>query len=273
MKDEIRRLLDGVSDPTARRNRTREVLQAYILSSLQGSGAMVSLAFQGGTALRFLYSIRRYSEDLDFALERPDRGYDFRHYLSAIRGDLGRLGYEVEIKASDRKTVHSAMVRFPGLLAALGVSPHANEILSIKVEVDTRPPAGAVLVTTLVRRHLTLRLQHHDPASLLAGKLHAILQRTHSKGRDWYDLIWYLSDPSWPSPNLEMLANALRQTGWKGPTPTPKRWPAEVEKRLDTLEWDRIVRDVKPFLEDPSDAALLSAENVRLLLQKARTRR
>ena len=69
-----------------------------------------------------------------------------------------------------------------------------------------------------------------------------------------------------------MLANALRQTGWEGPTPTPKRWPTEVEKRLENLEWDRIVRDVKPFLEDLSDAALLSAENVRLLLQKARRR-
>ena len=272
MKEEIRRLLAGVSDPMAGKNRTREVLQAYILGALQGSGAMVSLAFQGGTALRFLYSIRRYSEDLDFALERPDRGYDFHAYLAAIRADLGRLGYEVEIKASDRKTVHSAMVKFPGLPAELGLSPHTNEILSIKVEVDTRPPAGAVLATTLVRRHLTLRLQHHDPASLLAGKLHAILQRTFSKGRDWYDLIWYLSDRSWPPPNLELLADALRQTGWDGPAPTAKSWPAEVEKRLGAVEWDRIVRDVTPFLEMPADAALLTAENVRLLLRKVQAR-
>ena len=57
-----------------------------------------------------------------------------------------------------------------------------------------------------------LRLFHHDRASLLAGKLHAILKRPYTKGRDLYDLIWYLSDPDWPLPNLTLLNSALRQT-------------------------------------------------------------
>jgi hypothetical protein len=164
-------------------NIVREYLQARILGSLQRSGAMVPLAFQGGTALRFLYSLRRYSEDLDFALERPESGYDFRSYLTAIRSDLIREGYVAAAKVNDRKVVHSAFVQFPGLLWELGLSTQRNEILSIKIEVDTRPPAGAGLETSVVRRHLTLRLQHHDPASLFAGKLHAILQRPFVKGR------------------------------------------------------------------------------------------
>ena len=61
-----------------------------------------------------------------------------------------------------------------------------------------------------------LPIQHHDKASLLAGKLHAILQRPYAKGRDLYDLLWYLGDPTWPPPNLTMLNHALRQTGWEG---------------------------------------------------------
>lgn len=262
MKEELRLWLQRVSDPAEGRNRAREYLQARILASLQRSGAMIPLAFQGGTALRFLYSIRRYSEDLDFALERPDRGYDFRSYLRAIQGDLKQEGYAVEVKASDQRTVHSAFIRFPGLLSDLGLSPHANEIFSIKVEVDTNPPAGAQMETTVIRRHLTLNLQHHSPASLFAGKLHAILQRPYPKGRDLYDLIWYASDPHWPSPDLVLLNNALRQTGWAGPELEEANWKGFVLERLRDLDWERAVADVRPFLEVPAEVDLLTYQVV-----------
>lgn len=194
------------------------------------------LAFQGGTVLRFLYLIRRYSEDLDFALERPGTGYEFRGYLEAIRADLQREGYRVELgRASDRKVVHSAFVGFPGLLYEMGLSGHREEALSVKLEVDTRPPRGAGIETTVVRRHVLLRLQHHDRGSLLAGKLHAILQRPWPKGRDFYDLVWYLSDRAWPAPNLVLLNNALEQTGWGGPPLTEATWVAAVRARLRSV--------------------------------------
>jgi hypothetical protein len=264
MKELLKDLIQSSSSPNEARNRVRELLQAEILGSLQRAGAMISLAFQGGTALRFLYGIRRYSEDLDFALERPDGGYDFRRYLRAIQSDLSRSGYETEVRVSDQRVVHGAFLKFPGLLAELGLTPHRNEGFSIKVEVDTRPPAGAVLMTTLARRHLILRLQHHDPASLLAGKLHAFLQRPFPKGRDVYDLIWYLSDPGWPPPNLVLLNNALAQTGH--PPLDLAEWRGAVRKRLETLDWPRIVSDVRPFLESPADVDLLTAENLGLLV-------
>jgi predicted nucleotidyltransferase component of viral defense system len=267
MKEDLRLQLRGVSGPAEGKNRLREYLQARILASLQRSGAMIPLAFQGGTALRFLYSIRRYSEDLDFALERPDRGYDFRSYLKAIESDLKREGYGVEVKINDKRTVHNAMIRFPGLLFDLNLSPHANEIFSIKVEVDTNPPTGAVLATTLVRRSLTLNLQHHDRASLFAGKLHAILQRPYPKGRDLYDLVWYASDPTWPSPNLILLNNALAQTGWEGPLLTDLSWREAVLKRLKGTDWERAAADVQPFLEIPEEVDLLREEMVAAALE------
>jgi hypothetical protein len=89
--------------------------------------------------------------------------------------------------------------------------------LAVKIEVDTHPPQGAGLETSLVRLHVLLNLNHHDKASLLAGKLHDLLQRPYLKGRDLYDLIWYLSARDWPAPNLTLLNNALTQTGWAGP--------------------------------------------------------
>ncbi len=153
-----------------------EYLQARILGALQRTGAMLALAFHGGTAVRFLFGSARYSEDLDFALEGDRERYDLRRYLRAIHEELTAEGYAIELKVSDRRTVHNAFVRFRGLPYELGLSPHRDAVLAVKIEVDTNPPAGAGLETTIVRRHLTLQLFHHDRASLLAGKVHAILQ-------------------------------------------------------------------------------------------------
>jgi hypothetical protein len=138
--------------------------------------------------------------------------------------------------------------------------------MAVKVEVDTNPPAGATLATTLVRRHLTLQLHHHDRSSLLAGKLHAVLQRPYAKGRDLYDLLWYLSDPNWPAPNLVMLNNALLQSGWSGDLLTPENWRQAVRSRLQTLRWDQLQNDVGPFLERSAEIQLISLNNLLSLV-------
>lgn len=257
------------ADPRQGRNVAREYLQARILGILQREGAMVPLAFQGGTCLRFLFNLPRYSEDLDLTLEGDPAVYDLRGWLAAIRAQLSREGYAVGLAVRDRNPVHSAFVRFPGVLHEAGLSPRREESLAIRIEVDTRPPAGAVLETRLVRRHVTLRLQHHDRASLLAGKLHALLQRPYTKGRDLYDLIWYLSDPDWPAPNLTLLNTALRQTGWEGDTLHADNWRTTILGRLDALAWDRVAADVRPFLERAEDVAWVTRENAaRLLAQQ-----
>ena len=268
MKDYLAELVRANPTPAHAHNVAREYLQARILGALQRAGAMIPLAFHGGTALRFLYASARYSEDLDFALEKDKRRYDFRAYLQTIKAELTVEGYAVEFKVSDRKTVHSAFVRFPGLLYDLDLSPHRSEVLAIKIEVDTNPPAGAVLTTSIVRRHLTLHLQHHDRASMLAGKLYALLQRPYLKGRDLYDLLWYLSDPGWPAPNLILLNNALQQTGWKGKLLAKGNWRQAVRKRLQTVEWQRVVNDVRPFLEPSADPKLLTHTNLLRMLGK-----
>jgi hypothetical protein len=269
VKERLRELLGAKSGGPAARNLVREFLQANVLAALQRAGAMVPLAFQGGTALRFLHSIRRYSEDLDFTLERPGAGYDFRGCLESVRADLRREGYDADLaRVSDQKAVHSAFVRFPGLLHELGLSGHREETLQVKLEVDSRPPAGAVLETSVVRRHVLLRIQHHDRASLLAGKLHAILQRPYPKGRDYYDLVWYLSDRDWPAPNLVLLNNALAQTGWGKPPLTRTSWATAVRARLRAVRWEALAADVRPLLESAADRELLTRETITRLLDE-----
>ena len=179
MKDHLQALVRKC-DPLQGRNVAREYLQARILEAMQRAGAMASLAFQGGTCLRFLFALPRYSEDLDFALEGEPSKYELRRYLQAIRGALSAESYRVELRVRDRHIVHRALVGFPGL--ELGLSPHASEALAIRIEVDTNPPAGAETAIALVRRHTTLRLHHHGQSSLLAGKLHAVLQRLQRTG-------------------------------------------------------------------------------------------
>ncbi|MXX72226.1 MAG: nucleotidyl transferase AbiEii/AbiGii toxin family protein [Gemmatimonadetes bacterium] len=248
MKDHVRSLVRGL-DPLVGRNVLREYIQARILEGLQRAGAMSPLAFQGGTALRLLYGLRRYSEDLDFALEGPRELYDLRGWMRAIVRQFRREGYEAEASVRDRGNVHTGWIRVRGALFETGLSPHREETLGVKVDVDTHPPAGAVTATRLVRRHVSLRLHHHDRASLLAGKLHAVLCRPWTKGRDIYDLAWYLSDPTWPSPNLELLNAAIRQSDAEAVPLDACTWPGVVAARVEGLSWETVVADVRPFLE------------------------
>lgn len=266
MKDYLSESVRSAPSPLQARNDVREYLQARILGVLQRQGAMIPLAFHGGTALRFLYATARYSEDLDFSLEGKASNYDFRAYLKAVKKEFTLEDYEVQLKVNDKKTAHNAFVRFPGLYYELGLSPHRRETPSVKLEVDTHPPAGAVLATTVVRHHLLLQLQHHDKASLLAGKLHAILQRPYLKGRDLYDLAWYLSDPEWPEPNLEFLNNALCQTGWTGRSLDNNNWRKSIRERLQPVSWERIEDDVSPFLGPGADPGILTRDNILRLL-------
>jgi Nucleotidyl transferase AbiEii toxin, Type IV TA system len=267
MKEYLAELVRQSPTPVQGRNLAREYLQARILVALQRAGAMIPLAFHGGTALHFLYAHGRYSEDLDFSLEGDRQSYDFLGYLKAIHSELIREGYEVALKVSDQKTVHSAFIRFPGLLYDLGLSGQRSEVLAVKLEVDTNPPAGAGLETTVVRRFFVLQLQHHDKASLLSGKLHAILQRRYTKGRDIYDLLWYLSDSTWPSPNLELLNNSLAQTSWQGGVLTERNWRELVQVRLRRLDWNNLQADVHPYVDPDFNLELLTLANLERLLE------
>jgi hypothetical protein len=266
MKEYLRELIGKTANPLLGRHIAREYLQDRILSSLQRVGAMIPLAFHGGTALRFLYGIPRYSEDLDFALEGSADNYDLRAYLRAVQSDLTAENYPVEVGISQERAVQNGFVRFRGLFHELDLSPHADEVLMIKVEVDTNPPAGAGLDITVVRRYSPLRLHHHDRPSLLSGKLHAILQRPYPKGRDLYDLLWYLSAPDWPSPNLLMLNNALTQTGWPGEMLTTENWRRITLQRLSQLNWTTAINDVRPFLMLPEESDLLTLDTFTRLL-------
>lgn len=267
MKAYLQKLCQDAETPLVARHWIREYLQARILQSLQRAGAMQSLAFHGGTALRFLYNIPRYSEDLDFALERAVEPYNFRAYLRQIERDFLAEAYTLDFKISDKQVVHNAFVRFRGLLYELGLSGHETEVLAVKLEIDTNPPKGAIVTTTSLNRHVRLNLQHHDRSSLFAGKLHAVLQRAYPKGRDIYDLWWYLSQADWPEPNLTQLNAALIQSGWKGPVLDGTNWRNFVRERVEQLDWsENVLRDIRAFIMTAGWEESLSRDSLVSLL-------
>jgi predicted nucleotidyltransferase component of viral defense system len=267
MKEHLRQLASTAENDLARTCLVREYLQARILESLQGAGTFLRWAFVGGTALRFLFSIPRFSEDLDFSLINPGKDADFKLAASEMKRMFEREGYTIDVKVSEKRTVSSAWVRFPGLPYEAGFSSHAAQVLSIKMELDTNPPAGAHIENSVVRRHVTLNLCHYDNASLLAGKIHAVLSRQWTKGRDLYDLVWYLADRAWPAPNLDLLNAALEQTGWDGPPLTETNWRKQLRNRIESLDWEKARADVKPFLERERDLDLVKKDVLMSLLK------
>lgn len=270
MKEELREIVRAQAAPGSPINLGREYLQARILLALQETGAMIPLAFQGGTALRFLFGLPRFSEDLDFALERTERvTFEIVHAAERVRAQLERQGYEVGVKVRSKPPVQGMLVSFPGLLHELKLSPHRTQSLRIRIEVDTNPPSGAGLASTIVRRHALLNIQHHDQSSLLAGKLHAVLQRSWVKGRDLFDLFWYLSDSTWPEPNLVLLNNALKQTRWKGPELGPSNWRSAIHERVAAIDWKAARRDVDPFLEPGTATALFGRDSLLQVLSRS----
>ncbi|MBN1795389.1 MAG: nucleotidyl transferase AbiEii/AbiGii toxin family protein [Sedimentisphaerales bacterium] len=267
MKDYIKEQIKNIKDTNLARCIIREYLQVRILESLQNSGAFVNWAFVGGTSLRFLYSMPRFSEDLDFSLSKAGIEDNFTSFMKRAKSGYEAENYAISIKIKESKTVKSAFVKFTGLLYEMGLSPLSSETISIKVEINTNPPEGANLETSIIRRHILLNIRHYDKSSLLAGKLHALLSRKYVKGRDIYDLVWYLSDRTWPGPNLELLNNALKQTKWAGSRITEHNWRQELCERLSDFDWDKVIADIKPFVEKQSELNMITRNNVLELIK------
>ncbi|MFH0771782.1 MAG: nucleotidyl transferase AbiEii/AbiGii toxin family protein [Candidatus Omnitrophota bacterium] len=267
MRDYVLELAAKQSGMNAKLSVMREYLQAYVLRIMHDEGVFSSTAFVGGTALRFLYGLPRFSEDLDFSAEKG-KSPVFAALMKKIKEELSLSGYSAAVTFNDGKTVNSAFVRFSGLMKDAGISAFAEQKLSIKIEIDTNPPEGAVTGTTVVNKYFPLSFLTYERASLFAGKLHAVLSREYAKGRDYFDLGWYLSRWSGISPNITLLANALKQTGWKKDYPTENTWRHIIRDAVNKTDLGGVKKDVENFLERPEDLSVLTKENVLKLLEK-----
>ncbi len=264
MKDEALTLVRELNDPVAQLNLLREYMQAFILRSLHESEAFLCLSFVGGTALRFLYALPRFSEDLDFSLENT-RGYEPVKWMKKLKHDLSLAQFESTLIWNNRKTVHTAWINTAEILHTLHMAAMPEQKLSIKIGIDTKPPHGAAYEKRVVNRHMIFALRHHDLTSLMAGKIHALITRKYTKGRDWHDLLWYRTQRPPVTPNLLLLQDALNQTQGNRVFDA-SHWKQLIRERLDRLEEKKLIADVQPFLERPQDSTLLTKAHLQDIL-------
>jgi predicted nucleotidyltransferase component of viral defense system len=250
LKEVIARARQG-ENTQERLNWLREEMHHLILQEADRKGAFGHICFVGGTALRLIYGLNRFSEDLDFstssALSKP---FQLERLLRSIQNSLDAFGFACELRRFHfAQTVQSGFLVFSNLVHQVDHSLRKQQNLAIKFEVDTKPPAGAVETLTPVTGIRLYKVRHYALGSLFAGKLHAILFRQYAKGRDYYDFLWYTGLTE-VRVNGKMLENAILQTQKRKSVITPKTLLKLLSDKFEGINFQQLKKDVAPFISD-----------------------
>ena len=238
-------------------NCLREFLQIMVLKNIYDQKGFNNIAFLGGTALRILYNINRFSEDLDFSLINKE-GYNFNKINDNITVFFRQNNIAVETIPKTEKKVHSTFLKFPKILKDLNLSIFEKQKLSIKFEVDTNPPKCWKKETMLINKTYLLQITTFDLSSMFATKLHACFFRKYVKGRDFYDLVWYLSKKV--KPNIKLLNNAIYQTENKKLNINEKNYIDFIIEQIRMKNFKEIQKDVEKFLFDVNELNILNKD-------------
>lgn len=234
-------------------HHAREYLQVIILKAIYHSKFGHTLSFMGGTCLRICYGLKRYSEDMDFALDKKDEGYSFGEIVRRVCGEVEKAGFEVESVIDSEQVVHKSFIKFLNLLYPLGLSHRKGHKLQIKLEVDTNPVpvSDDQLESSFVTKfgEVFPIIKHKDP-TLFAGKILAVFDRTYTKGRDFYDLIWFLSRKT--EIDLKYL-NAGSRSGRLFASATEVI--GEIQRAVGRVDITKVLGDIGRFIEDPTEEA------------------
>ncbi len=262
------------SSPVEEEQATKEILQEIALYALWRAGFFRVAAFQGGTSLRILHGLPRFSEDLDFKLKDPDSEFNWSAYLEKLIECFEEYGLKSEAlpKGNMDRTIRTAVIKNNSFVTQLNLSfyeGHADQKITIKLEVDANPPAGSGYAYIYLDFPTDYEVCHQDLASNFALKIHALLCRPYLKGRDWYDFNWYIKQKV--SPNLPHLQSALLQYGpWanqEGLAVDGEWLRAALQEKIDSIDWQVAAGDVAPFLK-MSEQPGLELWNARFFTQK-----
>jgi len=248
----------------------REIMQEIALAGLQRAGFFEKAAFYGGTALRIFYGLNRFSEDLDFSLLEVNSAFALEKYMDAVIAEFEALGMKVSISGKNKaqKTnIESAFLKsetiwkeliLEDIIRQSGLDQKAN--IKIKIEVDTEPPLGFETEEKLLLKPFSFYVKCFTIADLFAGKMHALLFRkwkSNVKGRDWYDMEWYIKKGV--ALNLRHFAlRALDSGDWPKETITPDEFMKLLHAKIDEVNLDRVRDDIVRFIPDQKAVAVWS---------------
>lgn len=245
-------------------NRVREFLQVLILKIIYELRYFKNLSFVGGTALRFLFDLQRFSENIDFSLVNK-KNYVFHKMIQNIKSQLIRYGLDVEIEGDSERVVQNAMVKFKDVLYNLGLSNIKEQKLFVKIEIDTNPPEGWNNQISLINRTYVFTVTHFDLPSLYSTKLHACFFRKYTKGRDIYDFIWYLGKNI--TPNFKLLNNAIIQTEKKDLMISSNNFKQFLIEKTKYIDFEKAKKDVERFLVDKGDLKLFDRKLIQNIIE------
>lgn len=262
----------------------REILQEVALFGLWRAKFFEKAAFYGGTALRILYGLDRFSEDLDFSLLQVQDDFNLGFYSDAIEREIAAFGFTVRVELKNKavaSAVQSAFLKADTVSELLVIEPTgtivkeipAGQKVRIKIEVDTKPPPGFATETRFLLQPVPFSVRSYALPDLFAGKMHAVLCRAWQnrvKGRDWYDLVWYVTHH--PVLNLSHLEERMRQSGhWQGDDKlTPEAFRQRYAERVDVLDVDQARGEVAPFVKNPIALEVWSREFFLSLCERIR---
>lgn len=263
-------------------NAIQEIIQEISLLGLWRSKFFEHAAFYGGTALRILYGLSRFSEDLDFSLLKPNPSFELLPFLKAIEEELEILGLKVDVDHKIKRpeeSIRSAFVKTGtletfiriGLDESLRRYTQSNEIIKIKLEIDIDPPLGFATEVQYLTKPIPFSVRTYVPEDLFAGKMHAVLCRPYKvrvKGRDWYDFIWYVNKGF--RLNLAHLESRLRQSGhYLLEDPLSKAvFLNLLREKIQALNLSAAKEDIRRFIRDPRELDGWSVDFFLSLLSK-----
>ncbi len=256
----------------------REVMQEVALAGLQRAGFFEKAAFYGGTALRIFHGLNRFSEDLDFSLLEVNPDFALEPYFESIIAEFDALGMKVMIQEKKKTTqtnIDSAFLKSETVWKELildEVIPQAelqsSPRIKIKIEVDKRPPLGFETEEKLLLRPFSFYVKCFALPDLFAGKMHALLFRNWKqrvKGRDWYDLEWYIKNRV--PLHLHHFLLRTRDSGhWAEEKISKEKLNALLKVKIETVDFNQVRNDIERFIPDVKVIEIWSPEYFKDLI-------
>lgn len=225
-----------------KKNILREYLQYKILEIIFKTEYAGRLSFLGGTALRIIYNNTRFSEDLDFdnfGMEEDD----FSKLTEIVRKELEKQGYSVEIK-NVFKGAYRCYIKLPGILFDNKLSGLENEKIIIQLDLAAHGFSYAPDNKILSKFDVFTEIKVTPLDILLSQKIFAAVNRKRAKGRDFFDIIFLLSQVL---PNYDYLEKKI---GVKGGEALKKK----LVESLQNADLEELAKDAEPFLFSPADS-------------------
>ena len=252
----------------------REIIQSIVLVGLSRTDFFKKASFYGGTALRIFYDLNRYSEDLDFTLNKVDENFSIEPFVESIKNVAGSYGLELEISVKKKQIsspVESAFDKINTYQTFINLKInseqakllHKDELIKVKFEIDCEPALGFTTESKWIDMPEFAPIMVLDEASLFAGKIHAILCRNYKntvKGRDYYDFLFYVKRGA--SPNLKYLKNKLVNTG---KIKEEDVFDIEILKemlinRFEKVDFEQVKKDTERFIINREDLSYYCKE-------------